>query len=557
MKLTRINKYILNFIFDHLNYNLKLNVMRYNKQIQSKIGISLFSYQKKYFETIITPALFNNLQILQQNNIFDKNTLNKLKLDWENDTKEIIQKKECFHLTEETNKKNFKDNKILNISFTSQNLLQKNSPNLIELNLSRIKNLELPCSILLNLESLSLKDISKLKFLSIEENISLNKLKHLYLNNISFKKGKKIKINLNNLKYLDLRIKEQDGGDEDCDFDNDNNKTGFKKEKTLENLIIIFNFQFLSIFNVDPNTSENNEKEDENEEEDDEKEDLEDEEDILDKFQDLQNDFKAPKELFNKKYLENYDYFNFKILYEYYIISGAAEFEESFKYKYLFAKTKGNKYLFKTEYTCLGNINGDNYKEIIKETRYCNEINYDNYYFINNEVEICGDNIKIDDLDYETINSLTMINENNSSELVRIFDFFNENENRLEIISIDDLDLNVIKLELFLNNLKKFQKLKCFYITNECLFQDNNLFIILLTGLSKIKSLFLIEITINGELKLSKNDENKIKEILPDISMKKGKKEFHINWYNRNYELKIENKDSHNLTVNQMEIDYE
>ena len=192
-----------------------------------------------------------------------------------------------------------------------------------------------------------------------------------------------------------------------------------------------------------------------------------------------------------------------------------------------------------------------------KETRYCNEINYDNYYFINNEVEICGDNIKIDDLDYETINSLTMINENNSSELVRIFDFFNENENRLEIISIDDLDLNVIKLELFLNNLKKFQKLKCFYITNECLFQDNNLFIILLTGLSKMKSLFLIEITINGELKLSKNDENKIKEILPDISMKKGKKEFHINWYNRNYELKIENKDSHNLTVNQMEIDYE
>ena len=105
MKLIRINRYILNFIFIHLNYNHGLNVIRYNKQIQSKLEISLYNYQKKYFEKIITPALFNNPEILSQNNIFDKKILDKLKLDWENDTSGIIQKNYCFHFFEKINKK--------------------------------------------------------------------------------------------------------------------------------------------------------------------------------------------------------------------------------------------------------------------------------------------------------------------------------------------------------------------------------------------------------------------------------------------------------------------
>ena len=45
----------------------------------------------------------------------------------------------------------------------------------------------------------------------------------------------------------------QDGDDEDCEFDNYNNKAGFNKEKTLEYLIAIFDLQFLSIFNIDKN----------------------------------------------------------------------------------------------------------------------------------------------------------------------------------------------------------------------------------------------------------------------------------------------------------------
>ena len=231
MKLIKINKYILNLIFTHLRLNHELNIIRYNKQIQSKLEISLYTYQKKYFETIITPALLNNTEILLQNNIFDKKTLDKIKSDWEKESSELFQEKDCFHFNQKTNKKNLKDIKILNISLKEQNLLKNKAPNLIELNISSIKNLELPCLILINLETLSLKDISKLKFLNKEENISLNKLKHLYLNNISFKKDNKVKIKVDNLKYLDLRLKEQEGYEGDCEFDNDNNKAGFLKKR--------------------------------------------------------------------------------------------------------------------------------------------------------------------------------------------------------------------------------------------------------------------------------------------------------------------------------------
>ena len=57
-----------------------------NTKLLSKLDISLYTYQKKYFEQIITPALLYNTEILLQNNIFDKKTLNKLKSDWDNET---------------------------------------------------------------------------------------------------------------------------------------------------------------------------------------------------------------------------------------------------------------------------------------------------------------------------------------------------------------------------------------------------------------------------------------------------------------------------------------
>ena len=57
MILLNINKYILKTIFIHLRFEKELNIFRCNTKLLSKLDISLYTYQKKYFEQIITPAL--------------------------------------------------------------------------------------------------------------------------------------------------------------------------------------------------------------------------------------------------------------------------------------------------------------------------------------------------------------------------------------------------------------------------------------------------------------------------------------------------------------------
>ena len=106
MKLLRINKYILENIFAYLKLSKELNLLRYNKKLQSMLDISIYSYQKKYFESIITPALLNNSEILLQNNIFDKKTLNKLKSDWEMKQLKCFKKKIVFILMKKQISKN-------------------------------------------------------------------------------------------------------------------------------------------------------------------------------------------------------------------------------------------------------------------------------------------------------------------------------------------------------------------------------------------------------------------------------------------------------------------
>ena len=48
----------------------------------------------------------NNTNILLKNNIFEKNLLNKLLTDWENNTTEIIKDNQYFHKNENNSKKN-------------------------------------------------------------------------------------------------------------------------------------------------------------------------------------------------------------------------------------------------------------------------------------------------------------------------------------------------------------------------------------------------------------------------------------------------------------------
>ena len=76
------------------------------------------------------------------------------------------------------------------------------------------------------------------------------------MDNISFEENKNLKIQINNLKYLDLKVKEVDRGDDNEEIDNkeeeeDNNseyinRKGFIEKNVFEYLIQIFNFNFLS-----------------------------------------------------------------------------------------------------------------------------------------------------------------------------------------------------------------------------------------------------------------------------------------------------------------------
>ncbi len=66
----------------------------------------------------------------------------------------------------------------------NQNLISLLIPkiqNINDLNISDIDKIELPCSILLNIQKLSLNNLH-IKFISEESNISLNRLIHLKIN---------------------------------------------------------------------------------------------------------------------------------------------------------------------------------------------------------------------------------------------------------------------------------------------------------------------------------------------------------------------------------------
>ena len=84
-----------------------------------------------------------------------------------------------------------------------------------------------------------------------------------------------------------------------------------------------------------------------------------------------------------------------------------------------------------------------------KEIRYCNNINYDDYYFINTEAEIGGESFDEDIIKYETINSFNSYSivtkyDAYSYGLIKSFLHFAKDKNKLEILSMEDLDLSFV-----------------------------------------------------------------------------------------------------------------
>lgn len=60
MALEKLNKYILMNIFSFIENKRTLGIIKYNKNIISKLEISLYEYQKIYFYKIVTPVLKEN-----------------------------------------------------------------------------------------------------------------------------------------------------------------------------------------------------------------------------------------------------------------------------------------------------------------------------------------------------------------------------------------------------------------------------------------------------------------------------------------------------------------
>lgn len=115
----------------------------------------------------------------------------------------------------------------------------------MKLSLYSLTDLELPCSILLNLEILNLSSIEILKFISLEQNISLNNLKKLKIYRIVISKSQdKIHIETKNLKFLDVKLGVNDSDEDEFRF----NVRDIDECFTIDFLNEIFDFDFITSF---------------------------------------------------------------------------------------------------------------------------------------------------------------------------------------------------------------------------------------------------------------------------------------------------------------------
>ena len=296
------SKYILETLLQYINKKTYMEIIKYNKRLMSKSSLTKYDYQKYFFNSIITPFYLDNISLLQK--YFDEKTLEKLKSEWD-EQNELIDNN--YKTKTDINKKEV-ESKIIKIKKHNESTLNKlvksKTPNIIELNISDIDKIKMPCSILLNIQKLILKNIS-IKFISDESNISLNRLIYLKMKNISVKKDKIIKIKMNNLKYLYITIK-------NVDIENHNNAL-FYYEFYSE----IFGFNFIKT--------------------------------LLGKLGD--NEKECSKELFQEKYIGNLNYLNLNIFKEAERERYAPSSHETDRYRYyigydfnyIFSKTKGNK----------------------------------------------------------------------------------------------------------------------------------------------------------------------------------------------------------------------
>ena len=499
-----MSKYLLNHILSYTNNKTRLNLIKYNKKLKAKLNISLYTYQKEYFYLIITEAIFNK-DILSE--IFDKETLDKLISDFENDKKGIYKDKKIFSKIAD-----LETYEVIQKAKKSKNI---KLPNLIELNLYSLGNIELPCIILTNLEKLSLIEIDNLKFITNDSNITLNKLKYLKLNNaIISEENENIKINVDNLIYLDIVLKMTD--DERKNYDDGDDEVLLFTN--LNNLIEIFNFNFLSSFIFDEIIIYS---------------------DLFER-QILKDKFKNLKTLFNQKEIvEKFNYFNFGILFGIENITGSVLYGDRFIYQYSFFETINNKYCFKSFYESDTYGDDSNFNFIQEEIKICNTRDYNDQYFIDKEIRI--ENGEGFDYFHEELNDDVLktnnfgIIKNYNMEFLTLLKEFKE-DNNIKMLAFDYLDIE--NEPTFFENLKKFKKLRNFVVNEDCSLSNKQL-ITLLKCLSECKYLLRILIYFKQNLKLNEKEQKTIYKLFPDISIETTKKNSYIYWINNKPVIKI------------------
>ena len=244
--------------------------------------------------------------------------------------------------------------------------------------------------------------------------------------------------------------------------------------------------------------------------------------------------FKDPDIVFDEKNIGKLNYFHLTITIKIFwgTSGGHIEYDNLYVYDYLFSKTKGNKYLFKTKFDEIHYSDDiSDYKWTVKKIRYCNTKRFKDYYFINNEIELKGYGDEIDNKKYRDKRYLSFVSEEESQEYWDDFDFdeFNtvkiyETEynsifggdylwNNLETIHLDCLE----EKSNIIDCIKKWSELKCFIIDTDCELKNCQL-IELFKNLSSLKSLFLIDISFINRLKLKPKEKQTISELFPNLS---------------------------------------
>ena len=201
-----LSNYCLKSIFDFIERNRVLNIIKYNKKLQKKLDVSKYDYirkiiEKKYLYIYSKPTLY---QYLYENNIIKTLNIEKIH-DLINKITEDYKTKYDFQLKETKDDKTLLLNK--QIDFTSKVL-----DNVFHLSISKLEKIKIPISAFKNLESIFLQQIKDATLINdILENgdkpLILNKMKNLKLFDVYIRTEKNFRLEFPNLIFLDLTNK--------------------------------------------------------------------------------------------------------------------------------------------------------------------------------------------------------------------------------------------------------------------------------------------------------------------------------------------------------------